>query len=67
MYIYDNWWTLSPVDVNSESSFVVYPAGHPDFELVINYRYAVRPAVYLTSEVQITGGNGSQSNPYVIE
>ena len=29
--------------------------------------YGVRPVLYLTSEVKITGGDGSQSNPYTLE
>lgn len=28
--------------------------------------YGVKPTVYLSSSVKITGGNGSQSNPYVL-
>ncbi len=28
--------------------------------------YAVRPVFYLTSDVKITGGDGSSSNPYII-
>ena len=28
--------------------------------------FAVRPVLYLTSETQITGGDGSQSKPYIL-
>ena len=63
------WWTLSPVSGgNSSLVFAVLPYG------TINYIYdagysdiAVRPALYLSSEVKITGGNGSQNNPYTLE
>ena len=33
----------------------------------VTYSRQVRPSLYLTSEVQITGGDGSKSNPYTIE
>ena len=57
------WWTLSPYAGNSYNSFIVYSNGRVD----IRYNnHAVRPAVYLSSEVKITGGNGSQNNPYTL-
>ena len=31
------------------------------------YTYAVRPVLYLNTNVQITGGDGTESNPYTIE
>ena len=33
----------------------------------VTYSGAVRPVLYLTSETQITGGDGSQSDPYQIK
>ena len=61
------WWTLTPDAVDSYVVCDVYSDGvivHnvAGYELA----YSVRPVVYLSSEVQITGGNGSQSNPYQI-
>ena len=60
-----NWWTLSP---NAGDSFYVfgvrsygYVSGNNAYTL-----YAVRPAVYLSSSVQITGGDGSQNDPYTL-
>ena len=61
------WWTLSPHYSNSNNVFYVHSSGD-----VYNYRahtttYAVRPIVTLSSEVQITGGTGTQSNPYTLK
>ncbi len=60
------WWTLSPTSGGSYTVFYVYSGG--------NFRtnnasasYGVRPVVYLSAEVQITGGDGSQSNPFALE
>ena len=62
-----NWWTLSPYDNYSDDNIL-----HVDSrgDVTINYaslKYAVYPSVYLSSNVQITGGDGSQSNPYLIK
>ncbi len=57
------WWTLSPY---SGYSYGVFYVGSG-----IGLKYAgtsrgVRPVVYLSAEVQITGGDGSQNNPYTL-
>ena len=66
MYINDYWWTLSPYAGDSFIVYTVYSDGH-------FYHYGasltsnmVRPSVYLSSEVKITGGDGSQNNPYTL-
>ena len=63
-----NWWTLSPYAGSSDNVFRVLSNGSVYYYRV-NYGTgaAVRPVVYLSSEVKITGGNGSQSNPFTIE
>ena len=66
MYINDVWWTLSSNSTYSHLIHSIYSEGYfgpsdPDYN-----KDAVRPSVYLSSEVQITGGDGSQSNPYVL-
>ena len=66
MYISDEWWTLSPPYGNSNSVFRMgYHGGVNDYSANSN-DYAVRPTITLSSEVQITGGDGSQSNPYTL-
>ncbi len=66
MYINDTWWTLSPDAGGSNGVFPVRSYGHVNFDSAFISSNAVRPAVYLSSEVKITGGDGSQSNPYVL-
>ena len=59
------WWTLTP-----QSSYKVYAVvmNATFYNQYSNHTtYSVRPALYLSSSVQITGGDGSQSNPYIIE
>ena len=62
------WWTLSPYFGGSD---IVFRVGSNDGGLTgrsASYaNIAVRPALYLSSEVQITGGTGTQSDPYTIE
>ena len=61
------WWTLSPYAGHSSVSFFVDSDGLVYGNYVdYGYNYAVRPAVYLSSEVKITG-SGTQSAPYTIE
>ena len=65
MYINDIWWTLSAhnqfdgnvANIRSDGSI----GDH-----YVHFGSAVRPSVYLSSEVQITGGDGSQNNPYTL-
>ena len=66
MYINDYWWTLSPDAGNSNNVFFVDSVGYVSFNSAYVTNNAVRPAVYLSSEVKITGGDGSQSNPYTL-
>ena len=69
----DYWWTLSPYSSDSSNVFVVsrLPGNGllaPAISLTsANDTYAaVRPAITLSSEVQITGGTGTKSNPYTL-
>ena len=63
----DNWWTLSPDSDRSNNVLVVGLNGFiSSYNLPGNYTNAVRPSVYLSSDIKITGGNGSSSSPYTI-
>ena len=66
MYINDNWWTLSPFAGSSLAVFYVHSNGYVNNNYAYNAIGAVRPAVYLSSGVQIVSGDGSQNNPYQI-
>ena len=61
------WWTLSPYSNNSSDVFLVNSSSgnfDSDFDYVSN-SYTVRPALYLSSEVTLTG-SGTQVDPYVV-
>ena len=60
------WWTLSPDSGNSNYLFYVGSTGRVNGSLASNASYAVRPAITLSSEVQITGGTGTASDPYIL-
>lgn len=63
------YWTMSPFsDTYSSYVFYVDAAGRLyDGFGDANNLYGVRPIVTLSSEVQITGGTGSSSDPYILE
>ena len=69
MYNSNNWyWTLSPLSGNSNYVFIV--TGYNGFNYGYDYAsltYAVRPALYISSDTKITGGTGTQTDPYTIE
>ena len=66
------WWLLSvPAGgSNSSNNSAVYRFEHSGSYYV--YRtsatdsYGVRPVLYISSDVKITGGNGTSSNPYTL-
>ncbi len=68
-WLYDsgnNQWTLTPRSSNSVSVFGAYNAGAVA-DLYANYSRGVRPSVYLTSNVKISGGDGTSNSPYTLE
>ena len=64
----DDWWTLSPCYKGSYLYvFLVNLGGNIDVSYNgIHNELDVRPVLYLSSKIQITGGNGSSSNPYIL-
>ena len=64
-YLY--WWSLSPYRFNVDIDSVFHVNGSG---VLVNYLVdndaSARPAVSLASNAQITGGNGTISNPYTI-
>ena len=61
-----NWWTLSPISGDSNTLFNVSGSGYVSYDYAVNTSYAVRPAITLSSKVQITGGTGTESDPYIL-
>ena len=72
-YLYNGkyYWTLSPSDFNSGSSstnvWIVLPSGslHPWYS--VTFSLGVRPVINIKADVQITKGDGSSLNPFVIK
>ena len=58
------WWTLTPSTLGNV--FYVDTNGSVFIYKVDEYTSTARPVLYISSEVQIIGGDGSQSNPYQI-
>ena len=64
----DDWWTLSAsAGTIGYVYFLDSRTGSIAWEISNYSNFAVRPAITLSSEVQIMGGDGTQSNPYRIE
>ena len=69
-WLYDSsnsQWTLTPSSDDSISVFFVSGIGRV-FRATANspMTYAVSPALYLSSNVKISGGDGSQLNPFTL-
>ena len=65
LYTKSAYWTMSPYGYPNASVFRVNSTGQLDGTFV-NNTIGVRPVINLKSSVQITGGDGSSGNPYVI-
>ncbi len=67
MYNKDEWWTISPLASNTYGIFSVNSNGSLNNGRVSNSSIATRPSVYLKSDIKITGGDGSETDPYILE
>ena len=60
-------WLQAPSASYSSIAAILSSDGHVHTTYgVDDYPYAVRPVLYLTSETQITGGDGSQGNAFIL-
>lgn len=59
------WWLLSPEASFEMNAFHVNYLGLVHYVTVSGNNYAIRPALYLSADVTLTG-SGTQSDPYVI-
>ena len=65
-WLYDSLniqWTLTPYSGSSGSVFFVNGDGYVD-SYSASYSRVVSPALYLSSNVKISGGDGSVSSPF---
>ena len=59
-------WTLTPYSSDSYDVFFVNSPGSVN-DLYAGSSFGVRPSVYLTSNVIISGGDGTSDSPYTLE
>ena len=64
-WLFDNQWTLTPFSSNSGTVSYVRNAGYVNDDAA-NISGGVRPSVYLTSNVIISGGDGTSDSPYTL-
>ena len=61
------WWSMD-ADTNNSAFFFGYDGISSTYSTESHgVRFGVKPAVYLSSKIEITGGDGSKSNPYTIK
>lgn len=69
------WWTMSPTDASSTNyvyfvrNYVIYneEKSYLNSTYGVQYYYAVRPVLSLSSCVTIKSGNGTPESPYEID
>ena len=67
MFNSDIWWTMSPHSYGSSCNvWSVYSDGTFYYDYA-RYGFGVRPAVYLSPNVKITGGTGAETDPFLLE
>ena len=59
-------WLMSPGSGNSYRVFRVVSTGYVYYDSYSFDAFVARPVFYLTSDVSITGGTGTSSDPYLI-
>ena len=62
----DFQWTLTPDSSTSNFVFRVNGTGYVN-RYYVNYSFRIRPSVYLTSNVSISGGDGTVNSPYTLK
>ena len=59
-------WTITPHAPSSHYVFYLNSAGYVSCNFTYN-AYGVRPVVFLKSSIKIIDGDGSSSNPYILQ
>ena len=60
-------WTLTPTSSNSSYVIGVFNPGSVNLNRSAHSSLGVRPSVYLTSNVNISGGDGTVNSPYTLK
>lgn len=61
-----NWWLTTPVTNTTDRAYSVNTKGEINASPTADY-YNVRPVIKLNSTVAITGGTGTESDPYILK
>ena len=59
-------WTLAPYSAYAHVVFYVSTGGFVDYNFAAD-TYAVRPALFLKSNIQVDKGTGAKSDPYTLK
>ena len=62
----ETWWTITPYDYGTEASIITIDERGRHIGALARTLKAVYPTLYLSSEIKITGGTGTSSDPYEI-
>ena len=60
-------WTITPRASYSSYVFYLISSGHAHSTSANSTKYGVRPVVFLKSSIKIVDGDGSSSNPYILQ
>ena len=70
-YLYNsiiNWWTMSPAGIYFSNSRVWYVNSNGTIDRNgVDVIHAIRPVLNLTANTQISSGDGTKENPFVVE
>ena len=66
LYTNSNYWTMSPCSYNGGAHVFLVNSNGWLYSTGVFLGFGVRPVINLKSSVQITGGDGSSGNPYVL-
>ena len=63
----ENTWLLPQSSDSSYYAFYVLPSGYVNSSNIASgFMYAVRPVLYLSSNIKISGGEGTSQKPYML-
>ncbi len=63
---HSNWWFITPPSGVMITIYRIDKDGYVGLEQTSSTSYGIKPTIYLTSEITLTG-SGTQSDPYTIE
>ena len=66
LYLGKDEFTITPDASEAYHAFIVFSAGYLNYRHSVGLTSAARPVVYLKSDITITGGSGTSSDPYTL-